>query len=135
MDLAKQIRKALYRHEDILFAYLYGSALYDPNLPGGDIDIAVYLRPSDVRSYVRKDKELTALLVSRLHTDSIDLRIVNVLPLVFQHGILKESTLLFSRDEEQRADFETGVMTRFFALKPYLEEYREMLSLKIRGAR
>lgn len=134
-DLTAQIREALNRDEDILFAYLYGSAVYDPNLPGGDIDIAVYLRPSNMKSYVRKDKELTGLLVSQLHTDAIDLRIVNVLPLVFQYGILKDATLLFSRDEEQRADFETGVMTRYFELKPYLDEYREMLSLKIRGAK
>jgi hypothetical protein len=133
--LAERIRRVLYRDEDVLFAYLYGSLVRDPDLPGADIDIAVYLRSSDMKAYVRRDKELTALLVSHLHTDAVDLRIINVVPLVFQYGILKEGTLLFSRDEQQRSEFEAGVMTRFFELKPYVDEYREMLCLRIRGAR
>jgi predicted nucleotidyltransferase len=133
--LRDRVREALYGNEDIVFAYLYGSRMLDPELPGADLDVAVYLEPADVRQYVKRDKELTAMLVCRLHTDAVDLRIINVVPLVFQYRILKEGTLLFSRDERQRSEFEAGVMTRFFELKPYLDEYREMLGQRIRGAR
>ncbi len=132
-ELPERIREALYGNEDVLFAYLYGSRRLDPDLPGADIDVAVYLKPADVKEYVRRDKELTALLVAHLHTDAVDLRIINVVPLVFQYRILKDGTILFSRDEQQRSEFEAGVMARFFELKPYLDEYREMLCLRIRG--
>jgi uncharacterized protein len=132
--LTEQIRESLDHEKEILFAYLYGSAVYDPTLSGGDIDIAVYLKPSNMSEYLRKEADLTGLLISRLHTDEIDLRILNVLPLVLQHRILKDGILILSRDEIQRTDFETSVMIRFFDLKPYLDEYRLMLSQKIRGA-
>ena len=132
-DLAQQLRESLQDAKGISFAYLYGSAAHDLPPPGGDIDIAVYLKPSDMGEYVRKEAELTALLISRLGTDGIDLRILNVLPLVLQYGILKEGILILSRDEAERVEFETSVMIRFFELKPYLEEYRMMLSEKIKG--
>ena len=131
--LTEHLRKCLDDQKDILFAYLYGSAVYDPTLPGSDIDLAVYLKPSNMVEYVKKEAELTAFLISQLNTDEIDLRILNVLPLVFQYGILKEGILVLSRDEIQRTDFETSVMIRFFELKPYLDEYQLMLSQRIRG--
>ena len=132
--LIERLKQSLEHDKDILFAYVYGSAVYDPELPGGDIDLALYYKPSDMREYVRKEAELTAFLISQLDTDEIDLRILNVLPLVFQYSILKEGILVLSRDETERADFETRVMIRFFELKPYLDEYRLMLSQRIRGA-
>jgi len=134
VNLTGQLRESLDHDEDILFAYLYGSALYDPTLSGGDIDVALYLKPSNMKEYIKKEAELTAFLISRLGTDEIDLRILNVLPLVFQYSILKEGILVLSRDEIERADFETTVMMRFFEIKPYLDEYRLMLSQRIRGA-
>lgn len=132
--LLGSIREVISGAQDVLFAYLYGSRVQDPGLPGSDIDLGVYLKPSGIELYVRRDKELTALLVSHLHTDQVDLRIMNVAPLPLQYRILKEGALIFSRDELQRSEFETQVMTRFFDLKPYLDEYREMLVLRIRGA-
>ena len=132
--LTEQIRESLDREKDIFFAYLYGSAVHAPAPPGGDIDIAVYLRPSNMEEYVKKEAELTASLISQLGTDRIDLRILNVLPLVLQYNILKEGILVLSRADIERADFETSVMIRFFELKPYLDEYRVMLLQRIRSA-
>ncbi|MBP1742242.1 MAG: nucleotidyltransferase [Deltaproteobacteria bacterium] len=131
-SLTQQIRESLDDCEDILFAYLYGSAAYGPTRSAGDIDIAVYLMPATADEYLKKEAALTSLLVSGLHTDDIDLRILNVLPVVLQYDILKEGILVLSRDEMQRAEFETSVMLRFFELKPYLDECRLMLSERIK---
>jgi predicted nucleotidyltransferase len=124
--LTERLKQSLEHDKDILFAYVYGSAVYDPELPGGDIDLAVYLKPSDMKEYIKKEAALTAFLISRLDTDQIDL--------ILQYGILKEGILVLSRDETERVDFETSVMIRFFELKPYVDEYRLMLSQRIRGA-
>ncbi len=133
-NLTERLKQSLEHNKDILFAYVYGSVVYDPDLPGGDIDLAVYLKPSDMKEYIKKEAELTAFLVSLLGTDEIDLRILNVLPLVLQYRILKEGILVLSQDEAERVEFETSVMIRFFELKPYLDEYRLMLLQRIRGA-
>ena len=133
--LIERLREALVHEEDILFAYLYGSAAYDPDFAMGDIDIAVYLKPADIKGYISKEEALMALLASKLHTDAIDLRILNTLPLILKYSILKDGKLLFSRDDLQRVDFDTSVMIRFLEIKPYLDEYRLMLSQRIRGAR
>jgi len=76
--------------------------------------------------------EWTCDRTSKLHSDKIDLRILNVSPFLLQYNILKEGVLIFSRDEAERVDFETRVMNRFFELKPYLDEYKRMLLLRIR---
>lgn len=130
----KLLKPLLERDKDILFAYLYGSTAYDTDIPGADVDLAVYLKTSDMKEYIKKEADLTASLISVLETDKIDLRVLNVLPLVLQYSILKEGVLVFSRDEIQRAEFDANVMMRFFDLRPYLEEYRLMLSQKIKGA-
>jgi len=131
--LIKILKECLEEDGDILFAYLYGSSVFHPDLYGKDIGIAVYLKTSDIKSYVRKEEELTTLLILKLHTDQIDLRILNVLPLIIQHRILKDGVLIFSRDDLGRVDFETEVMVRYFEIKPYLNEYIQILTQRIRG--
>ncbi len=132
-SLCEGIRKALLHQEDVLFAYLLGSAARGDTTPQSDIDIAVYLRPSTTEWYLKREADLTANLISALRRAEIDLRILNAVPLVFQHEILKGGTLLFCRDELERVDFETRVMLRYFELKPYIEEYRSLLIQRIKG--
>jgi predicted nucleotidyltransferase len=124
------IKEVIERDQEVLFAYLYGSFVY-ADLLGSDIDLAVYLKSADIKACIRKEEELTSDLTIKLHTGKIDLRILNVLPLLLQYNILKEGIRLFVRDERERVDFETRVMERFFELKPYLDEYKQMLSLRI----
>jgi len=133
-SLIHQLRKLLQPDTDILFAYLYGSFVTDPDLLGSDIDVGVYLKHWDLNAYVKKEEQLTALLVSRLHNDRIDLRIINTLPLLLKYNILRDGILIFSRDELERVDFDTTSMIKFFELKPYLDEYNRILSQRIGGS-
>ena len=70
LDIIKEI---IEKDQEVLFAYLYGSSVY-ADLLGSDIDLAVYLKPADIKAYIRKEEELTATLAIKLHTDKIDLR-------------------------------------------------------------
>lgn len=126
------LNKIFEKDDTLLFAYLYGSYASNSILRESDIDVAVYLKPSDMKEYLKKGKELAANLTTELHNDKIDLQILNVLPLLLQYNILKEGKAIFVRDELERIDFETQVMNKFFELKPYLDEYKEMLSTKIK---
>ena len=129
--LIEQLRRLLEPDTDILFAYLYGSSVNDPDLFGSDIDVGVYLKPGDLNEYVKKEEQLTAFLVSHLHHDRIDLRIINTLSLILKYSILRDGVLIFSRDELERVDFDTTSMIRFFELKPYLDEYNRILFERI----
>jgi predicted nucleotidyltransferase len=127
------LEKVMEKDEEVLFAYLFGSYARDAIDFDSDIDVAVYLKSSDVKGYIGKEQELTIELVTKIHTDRIDLRILNVLPLLLQYTILKDGMPIFVRDDKARVDFETWVMNRFFDLKPYIDEYQQMLSLKIKA--
>jgi predicted nucleotidyltransferase len=132
--LLKTLTEVLEEDEEVLFAYLYGSYAYGPVPPGSDIDVAVYLKPSDMKNFIKKEQELTFTLATKAHNDRIDLRILNGSPFLLQYSVIKEGIPLFVRDARERVDFETRVMDRFFELKPYLDEYKRMLSLKIMAA-
>jgi len=129
LDVVKEV---IENDPEVLFAYQYGSSVY-ADLSGSDIDLAVYLKSADIKACIRKEEEFTAALAIKLHTDKIDLRILNVLPILLQYHILKEGILIFVRDEREKVDFETRVMERFFELKPYIDEYRQLSLLKIKG--
>ena len=122
------------KDKEILFAYLYGSYGLDSAHPGSDIDIAVFFKPSSIEEYIRKEEKLSAALISELHNDHIDLRILNTLPFLLKYKVLKEGLPIVINDESARAEFETATMNRFFELKPYLEEYNEMLLSRIQSS-
>jgi len=131
-DLFVILKQVMEKDEDVLFAYLYGSHVHDSIHFESDIDVAVYLKPSNIKKFIKKEEELTTLLITQLHSDKIDLRILNSSPFLLQYKIIKEGILIFVRDEPERVDFETKVMSRFFELKPYFDEYKQMLSLRIK---
>ena len=126
------LKEAIAGDGDILFAYLYGSLVFNSIHLESDIDVAVYLKPSDIKGYIKKEEELLATLITKLHNDKIDLRILNTCPFLLQYNIIKEGIPIVIRDEVERVDFETRVMNKFFELKPYLHEYETMLSLRIK---
>jgi len=53
---------------------------------------------------------------------------------LLQYNVLEEGIPIFVRDESERVDFEIRVMNRFFELKPYLDEYDQMLSSRIKAS-
>jgi len=111
---------------------LFGSYATGTDTSESDIDIAVYLDPSDMKEYLEKERRILSALIGKIRTDRIDLRILNVMPLILQYRVFKEGIPILIKDEQTRVDFETGVMNRFFELKPYLDEYKEILFLRIR---
>jgi predicted nucleotidyltransferase len=126
------LKEVMGKDDDILFAYHYGSLVFDSTHVGSDIGVAVYLKPLDIKGYIKKEGELLGTLITKFHNDKIDLRILNTSPLLLQYNVIKQGIPIVIRDEVERVDFETQVMNRFFELKPYLDEYERMLSLRIK---
>lgn len=125
-DLIVLIKEVVEKDKKILFAFLYGSYALSTNHPKSDIDIAVYIKPSDMDTYIQKQKELTDALVTKLQTDRVDLRILNTLPFLLKYRVIKEGIPVSIKDESEKVDFETKLMNRYFELKPYLDENNRM---------
>ena len=133
-SLANLLQEVFEKSEEVQFAYLYGSVATKTQTRASDIDVAVYLWPAPTSDFIRIEEELAVSLMIKLHHSRVDLRVLNTLPFPLQYRVLKDGVLVFSRNESERVNFETQVMIRFFELKPHLEEYRRMLSSKIRGS-
>ncbi len=52
--------------------------------PESDVDIAVYLKTLSIPQYIKEENEITSKLITELHTDKVDIRILNVLPFVMK---------------------------------------------------
>lgn len=133
-QIKKDIKKVIEADKDVLFAYLFGSQATGPAHFLSDIDVACYLKPGDMEYYLKKDEELLGNLAVGLHTSKVDLIILNVAPLVLKFRIISDGEVVLSRDEQERIDFETAVLYRYFDLKPYLDEYYQLIHHKIKQA-
>jgi predicted nucleotidyltransferase len=126
-------KKKLREDEDVLFSYLFGSYAASKENEMSDIDIAIYLKEADISFYLKKERQLADELISIFETEKVDLIILNVVPTLLKYRIIRDSTLLNSRDEIRRVNFETEVMLRYFDLRPHLEEYDKELHARIKA--
>lgn len=102
------LKEKLRAQKDLVFAYIFGSyGLGEPG-PMSDVDVAVYLKNS--KDYFERKIELNLLITETLRTDEVDIAILNEAPIEFAFNILKTSTLLFSKNEDLRVNYETKIM-------------------------
>lgn len=131
--LRSKVKEVLKGEEDVLFAYLFGSQAAGLTHLESDIDLAVYLRPGEMKYYLEGDEELLNKRISSLKTDRVDLKILNVLPLLLQFRIVSDGESIFVRDQQAKVDFETSVLYRYFEIKPFFDEYNHLIKEMVKG--
>ncbi|WP_456473821.1 type VII toxin-antitoxin system MntA family adenylyltransferase antitoxin [Candidatus Pyrohabitans sp.] len=120
-NIAEKLRRALYAHGRILFAYLHGSFLSGRFR---DVDVAIYLRePVDKRYALKYEMKLERELEDKISLP-VDIRILNLAPLSFRFGAIKNGVLLFSRDESRRVEFECRTIDEYHDFKFHRDTYR-----------
>ena len=123
-DVLDRLRAALpgiLAGQPVLLAYLYGSVAEGCALPGSDVDVALVLEPGHgLSAYQRMQMELriAAELEARCDLPQADVRSVNDAPVMAQGTVLTEGVLVYSRDEDFRADFEVLTRKRYFDFRP-----------------
>lgn len=130
--LRSKVKEVLKKEGDVLFAYLFGSQATGLTYYESDIDLAVYLRPGEMKYYLKRDEELLSKLISSLETDQVDLKILNVSPLLLQFRIVSDGESTFVRDQQAKVDFETSVLYRYFEIKPFFDEYNRLIKEMIK---
>src|SRR3990172_1184612 len=116
----------------VAFAYLFGSRARGQALPYSDIDVGVYL--DEPNEGTRFDMELSLMgeLEHTLHTDNVDVVVLNQAPPRLAYSIIKYKPL-YSRDERARARIEMGILSRYFDERPADLEYYRFLHRQIRA--
>ena len=126
MKLEERIKEILTGHEEIIVAYIYGSTAKGTERTGSDLDIGLLLK-DDFKS----NSLYTARIAGEIEEGcrlqrEVDVRMLNDKPLTFLHQVLKYGTVVFTRDEGKRVEFETGVYDRYLDYKPYFDHFNEV---------
>ena len=104
------LQRLLAERPDVDFAYLFGSRARGTAGPRSDYDIAVHLAPAvDAFGYrLHLLEELNRLL----HTDAVDLIVLNEAPVLLRHRVVRDGRVL--KDAlQQRVRFEAQTITEY----------------------
>ena len=119
------ISRVLERHEEILFAYLYGSVARGEAGKESDIDIGVFLRKG-FKPGVFYEVEIAAEIERECSLRDVEVAVLNRGRLRFLNQVLRHGRLIFSRDEKARVAFETYVTKAYIDFLPHFREYDRM---------
>lgn len=110
--LMPAVENYLHRHPKVLFAYLFGSLVKGTKQPSSDVDLAVYLR--EYEKFSDTKLEIVGDLSDILHTDEIDLVVLNTASLPLSMNILKNKSVLVDKHPFKRHAFESLTMRKYF---------------------
>jgi len=111
-ELIPQAVNYLESTPDVVFAYLFGSLAKGKIRPLSDVDIAVYLAAPLSFSDVKLD--ILGKLIDILHTDEIDLVVLNTADLPLAMNILKNKVVVVDKDPFVRHIYESLTMRKYF---------------------
>lgn len=152
--MTDRIRAALEERPDVVFAYLFGSRAGDRPHPRSDVDVAVYLDPA-VRAEAEEAEgvrrlgpwpEIHAEVVRAAGLEDapadrggapegVDLLILNDAPPLISDRVVRNGTLLFSRDEPTRVRWMARTKSRYCDLRPLRERLDRAVSERIESGR
>lgn len=110
-----ELEKALSQDENIIFAYLFGSAASGRLRPLSDVDVAVYVKDTD--SLAQYKLSLFDRLTGILGTTELDLVILNEASTNIAGRVLSNKRILADKDPFRRHRYESLVLREFFDFK------------------
>lgn len=106
---------------EVLGAYLFGSRATGRAQPYSDIDVAVFVDASRaVAGAYGYAAELTAHLMAELHSNEIDLVVLNRAPPVLYHRILRDGRRVLARNLRATTTREGYALSRYCDYVPQL---------------
>lgn len=120
-DLEARLVRALELRPEVLEGYLFGSQATGRAQPHSDIDVAVYVEPSNGASTAYGyAAELTAHLMAALHSNEIDVVVLNRAPPVLYHRVLRDGRRILARDLRATTTREGYALSRYCDYLPQL---------------
>jgi len=128
-ELIERLKAALAVRENVIVAYLFGSAARGQMRPDSDVDVGV------LTSGPHGDAPNRLTLASMqpgLQADlqeaarrPVDLVVLNHASPDLIHRVLRDGQLLVERDRSARIQFEVRARNEYFDVLPFLNRYRE----------
>jgi len=116
-----RLADALAERAEILEAYLFGSHATGRAGQHSDIDIAVYVdEPLATGGGYGYAADLTTHLMSKLHTNNIDLVVLNHAAPVLYHRVLRDGRRVLARDLQATTTREGYALSRYCDYLPQL---------------
>jgi hypothetical protein len=99
------------------------------------MDIGVLIRDGLAEERLwRLEDALAADLGRVLHTDQVDLVVLNLAPLRIRYEVITKGKVLYSADDGARADFESYSLRRYWDFQKHLAEYDRCFLTRIKEA-
>ena len=119
--------------DEVCLAALYGSQARGQAGPLSDIDVAVLLeQPCDPARYFDLRLELIGRLMSALHTNEVDVLILNQAPLALQYRVVRDGVVLYARHHEHLIAFVSQTVSRYLDFKPIIERHERAILQRAR---
>jgi len=132
--VAPKIRPVLSGSEEIVAAYLFGSAESRRMRPDSDIDIAVLIDEEAGPFDRKKIHERILPSLSRALRGDVHLLILNDASYLARAQVFSKGELLYTRDHNQLARFRMKSFTLFAEFAPYLQKTREAFRERTRSS-
>lgn len=127
-DLAERITEVLSARQEILEAYLFGSRARGAGQAHSDVDVAVFIDEKTIEpGLFGYRSDLTAALMSGLHTNSVDVVVLNNAPPLLYHRVLRDGVRLLSRDLRATTVREGRALSRHCDYVPQLAKIDSVL--------
>ena len=125
LDLLIDAGDYLEVHPKVIFSYLFGGLAKHQPLPLSDVDIAVYLKSDS--NFAECKLDILGRLMDILHTDEIDLVILNRADIPLVMNIIKSKKIIVDKNPFERHRFESLIMRKSFDFS-----FKELSQLKRR---
>lgn len=123
--IQKKLKPLFKREKDILFAYLFGSAVQEKTNYESDVDLAVYLDEKKVDDLFKKRLSLIEKIQSILKKPTEVVILNEIKSIFFKFVIIKEGKVIFERDHGKRVDFELKTMQEYYDFQPFIKAYNK----------
>lgn len=121
-------------NEGLIAAYVHGSAAMGNMDEDSDVDIAL-LAPADLPSEEKRHLRMRAIteLMQAFPAieEKFDVIILQDVPVLLRHNVLRRGRLIIERDRSKRMDFELSVERAYDDEEPYLRRESEMILSRI----
>jgi len=120
-EIAK-IQGALGNRQDVIAAYLFGSMAHGKAHALSDVDVAVlFTHGLDQVTIFQRTLEIGTTLEQAL-CRPVDVVALNHAPTLLRFQVIKSGKLILERDRTQRCTFQMQTMSRYYDIRPYLQE-------------
>jgi uncharacterized protein len=120
-EIRQKITADLAKMPEIVFAFLHGSFLSEPNFR--DIDLGIFVRGVDRSDHLNYEYRLSREIENTLHSSFvIEVKVINEAPLSLCFHVIT-GKLLFSRDEDFLVDFMIRTARDYLDMAPLRQQY------------